>query len=280
MYTADGALYWGTPERMNIMGNGKEIQYGNWVSKKSIGRCLAAALVIGALAALVWALWGGVVWGIVLTVAAVFFMMSTAYFLYARHMFSPKGGGVQQKVVDGLLSRIRWDGKGEALDIGCGSGHLAIHIARKFPEARVTGTDYWGGAWAYNKAQCENNAAAEGVADRMDFARASASKLPYPDESFDLVVSNMVFHEVMDTRDKRAPIKEALRVLKKGGAFVFQDLFLIEACFGKIGDLIAYLKENGLEEVHFEDMSKASFIPRALKLPFMLGTVGILHGVK
>lgn len=229
---------------------------------------------------MVWVLWGKVVWGIILAVVSVFFITSTVYFLYARHLFSPTGGGIQQKVVDELISRIRWDGKGDALDIGCGSGYLSVYIARKFPEARVTGTDYWGGAWAYSKAQCETNAAAEGVADRMDFTRASASKLPYPDESFDLAVSNMVFHEVADTRDKRALILEALRVLKKGGAFVFQDLLLIEPYFGKIDDLIAYIKESGAAEVYFEDTSRAPFIPGALKLPFMLGTVGILYGVK
>ena len=268
------------PERIIVMGNGKESEYGNWVSKKIIGRCLAAALVTGALSALVWVLWGRVVWGIVLAVVSVFCIISTVYFLYARHQFSPGGGGIQQKVVDELIARIRWDGKGEALDIGCGSGYLSIYIARKFPDARVTGIDYWGGAWAYSKAQCENNAAAEGVGNRTSYARASASKIPYPDESFDLVVSNMVFHEVADTRDKRALILEALRVLKKGGAFVFQDLLLTEPYFGKIDDLIAYIKESGAAEVHFGDTSRASFIPGALKLPFMLGTVGILHGVK
>ena len=262
------------------MGDKKEIRYGNWVSGTIIGRCFAAALILGALSALVWALWSKAAWGIVLAVVSVFFMVSTAYFLYARHVFSPKGGGVQQKVMDSLLSRIRWDGGGEALDIGCGSGYLAVRIAKMFPDARVTGIDYWGGVWAYSKAQCERNAAAEGVGDRTAFARASASSLPYPEESFDLAVSNMVFHEVTDTMDKRALILEALRVLRKGGVFVFQDLFLIEPYFGKIDDLIVYLKENGVEEVHFEDTSEAPFIPRALKLPFMLGTVGILRGVK
>lgn len=262
------------------MGNEKEIQYGNWVSKKIIGRCLAAALVFGILAVLVWALWSAVVWGIVLAAVSAFFIASTVYFLYARHQFSPQGEGIQQKVMDGLISRIRWDGKGEALDIGCGSGRMSIEIARRYGDANVTGIDYWGKGWEYSQKQCERNAAAEGVGERTSFSQASASSLPFGDESFDLAVSNLVFHEVNDTRDKRALIWEALRVLKKGGTFVFQDLFLLEPYFGKMDDLIAYLKEKGVAEVCFEDTSQAPFIPKALKLPFMLGTLGILYGVK
>lgn len=261
------------------MGNKKEVNYGNWVSTRWIYGCLVSGVILGVLAALVWIAWNRVAWGIVLAVPAVFALICALYFLYARHVFSPNGGDMQPKLMGLLLSRIRCD-EGEVLDIGCGSGYLAVEIAKKFPGARVTGIDYWCGAWAYSKAQCETNAAAEGMGDRTAFARASASELPYPDESFDLVVSNLVFHEVKDVKDKRELIREALRVVKKGGAFVLQDLFLLEPYFGKIDDLIAYLKENGVEEVHFEDTSKAPFIPKALKLPFMLGTVGILYGVK
>jgi hypothetical protein len=69
-------------------------------------------------------------------------------------------------------------------------------------------------------------------------------------------------------------------VVKKGGRFVFQDLFLLERYFGRIDDLVASLKASGLQEVAFVDTSKSAFIPGALKLPFMVGTLGILYGVK
>jgi len=155
-----------------------------------------------------------------------------------------------------------------------------IGLAQRYPEARVTGIDYWDKSWGYSQRQCENNAAVEGVGDRTSFVRASASHLPFADESFDLVVSNLVFHEVKDSRDKRSLIKEALRVVKKGGAFALQDLFKLEPYFGKIDDLVAFLRESGAQEVHYEDTSKAPFIPRLLKLPFMVGTIGVLYGVK
>ena len=44
------------------------------------------------------------------------------------------------------------------------------------------------------------------------------NKLDFPDESFDAVVSNYVYHNIMGS-DKRALLLETLRVLKKGGVF-------------------------------------------------------------
>jgi ubiquinone/menaquinone biosynthesis C-methylase UbiE len=262
-----------------MMGK-REVQYGNWVSVRIIGICFAVAFVFGVIAALIWPLWGAMVWGIVLAFITAVFLACGFYFIRARYLFSDNGAGIQKKILDTFLEHIYWNGRGNVLDIGCGSGLLAVRIAQKYKDAKVAGIDYWGKGWEYSKSQCETNAAVEGVGDRTAFAQASASELPYPDKSFDLVVSNLVFHEVKDSRDKRALIYEALRVVKKGGAFVLQDLFLLKPYFGEMDELAARLRESGIQEVHFEDTSKAPFIPKALKLPFMLGTVGILYGVK
>ena len=64
------------------------------------------------------------------------------------------------------------------------------------------------------------------MAERVVFQKASASALPFDDGAFAAAVSNLVFHEVSGVRDKKKVIKEALRVVKKGGSFAFQDLFL------------------------------------------------------
>ena len=89
-------------------------------------------------------------------------------------------------------------------------------MAQKYSNVHVTGVDYWGGTWEYSKGVCERNATIEGVKHRVTFLQASASSLPFDDETFDEVISNLTFHEVADTKDKRLPIKEALRVLRKG----------------------------------------------------------------
>jgi hypothetical protein len=46
------------------------------------------------------------------------------------------------------------------------------------------------------------------------------------------------------------------------------------------GVFLAAVKSWGVETVAFVDTSSSNFIPTALKLPFMLGTVGIVHGRK
>jgi len=105
-------------------------------------------------------------------------------------------------------------------------------LAKAFPNSKLTGIDYWGGNWEYSKVKCQHNARIEGVFDRIDFLKASASNLPFKDEDFDLVVSCLTFHEVEDTPNKIDVIQEALRVLKSGGQFIFLDLFLDEKIFG------------------------------------------------
>lgn len=127
---------------------------------------------------------------------------------------------------------------------------------------------------------CQRNAKIEGVAQKVSFQKASASDLPFEDECFDVAVSNLVFHEVRDTKDKREVIREALRVVKKGGRFGFQDLFLMKRVYGKTDDLLATARSWGITKIEFVKTADSAFIPKALKLPFMVGTIGILHGEK
>lgn len=268
-----------------MIANTKQPGYGNWVSDNRIRQTFTMFLALGLLAAALLILapsWG--CWAVALAVLflalAAFFLVGGIYFVRAQRLFAYDGGGVQRKILEMLLSYVQWDGRGRALDIGCGSGALANMLARRFPESTVTGVDYWGGSWGYLQQQCKDNAALEGTASRTDFIQGSASNLPFADETFDLAVSNLVFHEVKDCKDKRALILEALRVVKKGGGFVFQDLFLLEPYYGKMDDLVLSLKASGIQEVRFIDSSKAAFIPSALRLPFMVGTLGTLVGIK
>ena len=245
--------------------------YGNWVSNKIVIVPAVLTLIFGVLSFLLPAL----------TIVAVFFFLWFLYFAYARHLFSPAGGGIQVKVLNLVPDHmVGWDGAGQILDIGCGSGHLTIRMAKRYPLAKAIGIDYWGGAWEYSKSVCERNAEIEGVAGRVSFERASAASLPFDDEEFDVVVSNMVFHEVRDVKDKRLLIKEALRVVKDGGWFVFQDLFLWKQVYGETDDLLNTIRSWGVERVDLVDTSVSDFIPKILKLPFMLGTAGILYGRK
>ena len=249
----------------------KRPEYGNWVSARLV-------LVPGVLALL---LGGSAVFLPPLGIAAGFFLLVSAYFAYARYAFSPRGRNIQAKALDLVLAHVPdWNGEGKILDIGCGSGALAIHVAKRYPNAQVVGIDRWSGGWGSSKRLCERNASLEGVAERVSFESADAASLPFDDEAFDVVVSNFVFHEVRGVRDKRRLLREALRVVKVGGLFVFQDLFLWRLVYGEIDDLLDTVRSWGGESVEFIDTSGSAFIPKALNLPFMLGTAGILYGRK
>ena len=181
--------------------------YGNWVSKKLILVPGILCLVFLGLAFLApfWAIPAGL------------FGLICVYFLFSYYRFSLAGGDVQAKIVGLILERLEWDGMGQALDIGCGNDALTLRLAQAYPAARVTGIDFWGKNWDCSQQVCERNASLTGVAGRTVFQKASASALPYEDGSFDLVASNLTFHEVSDTADKREVLREALRVVRPGG---------------------------------------------------------------
>ncbi|MBN2146978.1 MAG: class I SAM-dependent methyltransferase [Anaerolineales bacterium] len=244
--------------------------YGNWVSTKFVYIPAILGLILLGLAVLL----------PVLGVLSGLFLMVAAYFAYARYLFAPGGKNIQEKIRTLVLEHLEWGGFGQLLDIGCGSGALTIEMAKKYPKASFTGIDHWGKGWDYSPTVCVRNAQIEGVDQRVTFQKASASNLPFLDESFDAVVSNLVFHEVSGTIDKRLLLQEALRVVKKGGRFVFQDLFLIEQMYGKKGDLLQAIRSWGIDQVEFIETRHALFIPPALKLPFMTGTMGMLVGMK
>jgi SAM-dependent methyltransferase len=244
--------------------------YGNWVSQRIIYLPTILGIVLLATAFPFW----------FLAIPSLLCFAVAAYFAYTLRLLSPNGKNVQSQIWDLALANLEWNGEGKALDIGCGNGALTNRLALKYPAAQVTGIDYWGERWEYSKAACETNARAEGVGGRVVFQKASASKLPFADEYFDAAVSNLCFHEVADSKNKREVIREALRVVKKGGKFAFQDLFLLKQVYGNPDELVAAIKSWGITKVEFVETRNALFIPVALKLPFMVGRMGLIKGEK
>ena len=177
-----------------------------------------------------------------------------------------------------MIQKLPWNGKGKALDIGTGAGVLAIELAKKFPESIIRGIDYWGKLWNYSKLKCEENAKIEGVENQVVFQKANASNLPFKDGEFDAIVSNFVYHEIRDIKDKKELLSESFRVLKKGGAFSLQDTLKNKKKFGNIEELIRDIKEWGVQEIKFIDT--AHEIPMPILLKFELKTMGLLYGIK
>ncbi len=252
------------------------VNYGNWIRR----RIIVVILAVGTLLVLFALLPLHALIRALLLLAGGVTLATAGFVLYAYYQFSASGGNYQAKLWSFLLEHLHWDGSGAALDIGTGNGPLAITLARRHPQARVTGIDYWGKGWEYSRQVCEANAALEGVADRVTFLKASASDLPFEDGEFDAVVSHFVFHEVADADDKREVIREALRVLRKGGSFAFQDMFWDARLYGDAETLLATLQSWGVDDVRLVDTRAALGISRLLRFPSMLGYAALIHGTK
>jgi len=244
--------------------------FGNWVPAKMI--------IIPGLLGVVFLGLGTIHWSFF--IGAGLFFIFCGYIAVSRYFFSAKGRNLQDQVQELVLDHIIWNGKGKALDIGCGNGPLTIKIAQRYPEAEVIGIDYWGKRWDYSMETCVENARLSGVDGRVTFRRASASALPFEDASFDLIVSNLVFHEVRDVSDKRKSIHEAMRVLKPGGAFVLQDLFLLRPYYGTPEELVDTIQGWGISNIELIRTCDEPFIPVLLKLPFMMGSLALVRGKK
>lgn len=103
------------------------------------------------------------------------------------------------------------------LDVGCGTGSLLLEVVRRHPDVEAFGLDPDPKALA----RARRKARRARVAIRWD--QGYAQRLPYPDDSFDVVLSTLMFHH-LDAEDQDAVLVETLRVLRPGGALLLADL--------------------------------------------------------
>ena len=137
---------------------------------------------------------------------------------------------------------------------------------------------YWGAVYNYSKALCEKNAASEGVASRCVFRHGDANHLDFPDESFDAVISNYVYHNVMGA-DMHKLLLESLRVLKKGGVFALND-DMKPKLYGDMDAFAQKLREMGYQDVRLIDTAEEAFGSHRRAAMMMLGSSRLLVGRK
>jgi ubiquinone/menaquinone biosynthesis C-methylase UbiE len=102
------------------------------------------------------------------------------------------------------------------LEIGCGTGNLAILAQTLNPAAQVVGIDPDPKALARARRKAQRRGAA------IQFDPAFSEELPYPNASFDRVLSAFMLHHVKPDA-KPLSLREALRVLKPGGSLHLAD---------------------------------------------------------
>ena len=126
-------------------------------------------------------------------------------------------------VWDELLGFLHGDER--LLDIGCGRGAVLTTAARRLPRGRAVGVDLWPARdQSGNCAEATwRNAVLEDVAGRVEVETGDLTDLPFPDASFDVVVSMTAVHNAGRERVDRA-IDEAVRVLRPGGRLLIADI--------------------------------------------------------
>jgi SAM-dependent methyltransferase len=118
---------------------------------------------------------------------------------------------------------LRWleiAGTSYILEIGCGSGRYAIHVAEK-TGCRILGID----VNAPGIHNANELTAAQNLSERARFEICDASKqLPFADSTFDSAFSNDVLCHISERRNL---LQELFRVLKPNGRLVFSDALII-----------------------------------------------------
>jgi SAM-dependent methyltransferase len=116
---------------------------------------------------------------------------------------------------------------GAILDLGTGTGTLALDAARRWPAAAVTGIDASRGMIVAARERVREDLPASDAV-RISFDIGDAGHLAYPDEAFDLVVSSFVLQLV---QNRLAVLREANRVLRPGGVLAFVTWMVADGRF-------------------------------------------------
>lgn len=87
------------------------------------------------------------------------------------------------------------------------------------------------------KENAEINAHLEGVSDRVEFRQCDARKMQFEPESFDVIVSSFVMHQIVYSKDGYRVLEETYRVLKPRGRLIIVDPIIGRIVTGKLQEL-------------------------------------------
>lgn len=186
--------------------------------------------------------------GLALAGAIIGWLMSSAWkvipFAFAAYFLLGAGGMIFYSKVGKLalcqrtLDHVSWRGDESVLDVGCGRGLLTVAAAHRLSAGKVVGMDIWlRSAITGNRSNSVlENARVEQVSDRVETREGDARSLPFPNASFDVVVSNFVVHELRTRQERQKMMQEIVRVLKPAGRVALADFIFTDDCVADLNN--------------------------------------------
>ncbi|WP_276003112.1 class I SAM-dependent methyltransferase [Mycobacterium shimoidei] len=194
---------------------------GSFKTVSARGQAVGLGALAGALLA-----WSGISWrrgrrrtAALAGAGGLGIIANTAVYIYAT-----KAG--KFVVWSRILDELRLRGDETVLDMGCGRGAVLLAVAKRLPHGRAIGIDLWRPDQTDNSPSATlKNADLENVTDRIEVRTADMTALPFDDNSFDVVVSNLAIHNIPTHAGRRQALLEAVRVLRPGGRLAIADLW-------------------------------------------------------
>lgn len=176
----------------------------------------------------------------------------------------------------GLLAQMGDLRDKKILDVGSGTGTMSVLVKQAFPTAQVVGLD--GDPQILDIARSK----ARSLGIEVQFDQGMSFELPYPDHSFDIVLTSMMLHHLTG-QDKQQTAREMYRVLRSGGKLFGADFAAPRSAFGKALRPITRRFERVAENVEgllpgmFRD---AGFNDYAETDRYFLGSIALFQGSK
>lgn len=139
------------------------------------------------------------------------------------YLYYIKFGKFQRR--DKILSMVHWNGFEHVLDIGTGRGLLMIGAAKRLTSGISVGIDIWNSADMHDNSikNTNLNAELEGVLKKVEVRNEDARSMSFPDETFEVVLSNLCMHNIPTKDEREKACQEIVRVLKKNGSVIIAD---------------------------------------------------------